>query len=141
MTQKAFHLLPLRLLAGALVFSAALSALAKDSKHTYTFTITRTLNQTDETVCQARLNVLKQGLGLSALNVGTNPKFYAVQGTTGNYFATSSLLPWGHRFNASGVVTSNQSRMVTYSRYDGSSTFYVGHNPEKVSEGENYVKT
>ena len=139
MTQKAFHHLSLRLLAGALAFCATVGTMAKGLKHTYTFTITRTVNQTDETVCQARLNVLKQGLSLSVLNVGTNPKFYAVQGTTGNYYATSSLSPWGHRFNASGVVTSNQSRMVTYSRYDGAATFYVGHNAEKVSEGENYV--
>ena len=122
-----------------MVFCMACSAFAKDMKHTYTFTITRTLNQTDETVCNARLNVLKQGLSLSSLNVGTNPKFYAIQGTTGNYYSGSNLSPWGHNFNASGVVTSNQSRMYVYSRYDGTSTFTIGHNAEKVSEGENYV--
>ena len=129
----------LRVLATSMVLCMACSAFAKDMKHTYTFTITRTLNQADETVCNARLNVLKQGLSLSSLNVGTNPKFYAIQGTTGNYYSGSNLSPWGHNFNASGVVTSNQSRMYVYSRYDGASTFTIGHNAEKVSEGENYV--
>ena len=65
----------LRVLATSMVLCMACSAFAKDMKHTYTFTITRTLNQADETVCNARLNVLKQGLSLSSLNVGTNPKF------------------------------------------------------------------
>lgn len=136
---KPFLLFSMRLFATAMVLCMACSTFAKDMKHTYTFTISRTLNQMDETVCNARLNVLKQGLSLSSLSVGTNPKFYAIQGTTGNYYAGSNLSPWGHNFNASGVVTSSQSRMVTYSRYDGTSTFTIGHNTEKVSVGENYV--
>lgn len=124
-----------------LVSLVALPALAKNNRTTYTFTVSRTLSQTEPTACTMHPNVAKSVLGVSSLQIGDNLKFFAIQQTSGKFYSTITYQPYGHYFNAQGnvVAASNKKKIAFSSLFDGSDTFQIGHVDTNVTDGETYT--
>lgn len=121
--------------------AVALSATAKDTRTTYTFTVQRTSDPEKASVCVAKSNILASLLGVANVEGGLGDgsvKFYAVQGTTGKFYGSSTLSPYGHYFNASGNAVSSSTKGVLSSQFTNNSAFTIKVMEGKVQEGDQY---
>ncbi|MCH5177831.1 MAG: hypothetical protein J1F25_07385 [Prevotellaceae bacterium] len=130
------------LFVGMCLCVAVLPVSAKSTKHTYTFTVGRTLTQDTPSMCAIHPNVLQAHLGvnniMTALGNGT-VQFYAIQATTGKFYSTSTLVPYGHYFNAAGVAVNGTSKnSVVSSQFKNGSQFEVNTIEGRIEDGSAY---
>ncbi len=126
------------------VLSASSAVLwATDSRHTYTVTIHRSAEQVEPSVCKVHTNTLAGDLGLEsesqiAYSIPSSVQFGAFQGTTGRFYTTSTLQPYGHYFSATGNVVPESSRnAVVSSQYQPSAAvFEVKVVENRLAEGD-----
>ena len=119
-----------------------LSGAAKDTKHSYSYSVTRTMTQEEASLCPVQAKVLAAHLGVQASAItssfaSSTVRFYAVQ-PSGKYYTSATLSPWGHYFTTAGVVTTSASRAACSSQFDGKGSVKVLHH-DKAADGETYT--
>ena len=136
----------LRIVRHAMLASIALglavpTAKAEGSK-TYTFTIERTMGQTESTFCQVHEAVLKANLNAETLNFSSTIKIYSIQATNGKPYTDYKVQPWGNYFNSTGNITTTKSVAVASITFDTEKMgFDVLHyeGRRNAQDGETYT--
>lgn len=115
---------------------------AEGLKATYTFTIERTMGQTDPTVCAIHPSVLQHNLGLTSLNFSSSTlKVYSLQ-ASGKVYTSHNLSPLGNYFASNGNVMTTKLRAVGSVTFDTSrKVFEVLHyeGSQNAQDGNTYT--
>ncbi len=134
------HLFFRTMLVAFLMCGFSLSTNAKNTRTTYTYSVKRTTEAGKASVCPAKGNVIASVLGVANIEGALSDqsvKFYAVQGTTGKFYGSSTLSPYGHYFNASGNAVA-AAKGVLSSQFTNSNSFTINVMDGMVQDGEQY---
>ena len=121
----------------SLVMWLAVPNARAEGSQTYTFTIERTMDQTEPTVCQIHETVLKANLNMETLNF-SKLKVYSVQ-ASGKVTTSHSVQPLGNYFSSTGNVTTTKTRAIGYITFETQSKIFNVMHYTKAVYGETYT--